>query len=142
MLIQSDNISQADFVRQILERDIRNIYRAQHLIVSQRIYLAGKDLKATKRKKGVNRQTGRLEDSLASPDFYMKSEGENFKIAGNYPLYIRFLDMKDKSNLQIYNRQIWGILYNNALKDIRYKYGEAIADTVGDKLRTAFNSKR
>ncbi|MDU1893026.1 MAG: hypothetical protein E6767_20305 [Dysgonomonas sp.] len=138
MLIQSGNMSQDEFIRRVLERDARNIYRAQELIVSQRIYLAGKDLKATQRKQGIQRRTGRLEDSLSSPDFYLRSEGENFTVAANYPLYIRFLDMKHRGNWRIYNRQVWGILFRNALPDIKRKFGKFISDTVGEALRVAF----
>jgi hypothetical protein len=46
--------------------------------------------------------------------------------------------MKRLGNWKIYNRQIWGILYSNALKDIKQRYGEYIGDTVGDALRDAF----
>lgn len=138
MIIRSDGMAQDEFVRQVLERDIRNIFRAQQLAVSQRIYLAGKDLKASRRKKGLQRRTGRLEDSLSSPEYYLQSQGEQFNMAALYPIYIRFLDMKRLGNWKIYNRQIWGILYNNALRDIRYGYGSELADFVGNALRDAF----
>jgi len=138
MQIQSGNMSQDEFIRRVLERDARNIHRAQELIVSHKVYLAGKDLKATKRKKGIQRRTGMLEDSVSNPDFYMKSEGETFVVAANYPLYIRFLDMKHIGNWRIWNRQVWGILYNNALPDIKNKFGQFISDTLGEALRAAF----
>lgn len=140
MLVQSGNMSQADFIRTILERDARNIYRAQQLIVSQRVYLAGKDLKASQRKKGIQRRTGTLANSLSSPDFIIQSQGEQFTMKAEYPLYIRFLDMKSLGNWRIYNRQVWGILYNNALKDIKFKYGDTIGDMVGNALRDAFEN--
>ena len=40
----------------------------------------------------------------------------------NVPLYIRFLDMKRKGNWQIYNRQIWGIMYHDVRSRIRYEF--------------------
>lgn len=138
MAIDSAAMPKDEFIRKVLERDARNIYRAQELVVSQRIYLAGKDLKASRRKKGLQRQSGTLENALANPDFYMRSEGETFNIAANYPIYTRFLDMKSKGNWKLYNRIIWGVLYNNALKDIRFGYGKEIFDWVGTKLREAF----
>lgn len=138
MAIDSAAMPKDEFIRKVLERDARNIYRAQQLVVSQRIYLAGKDLKASRRQKGLNRQSGVLENSLANPDYYLRSEGETFNIAANYPIYIRFLDMKSKGNWKLYNRIIWGVLYNNALKDIRFGYGKEIRDWVGTKLREAF----
>lgn len=137
MLIQGDNLTPAEFVWQILERDVRNIYHAQHLIVSQRIYISGKDLKAKQRKKGIERRTGTLEKSLSNPDFYIKAEGENFRVAANYPLYIRFLDMKNLGNWNIYNKQVFGIL-GNARKDLKSRYGENVADVIGNALREAF----
>lgn len=137
MILQSKDLSQPEFIRAILERDARNISKVQSLILSDRIYLSGKDLKATRRKKGLKKRTGRLEDALANPDFYIQSAGEKFILADNYPLYIRFLDMKHLGNWQIYNRQIWGILYNNTLPDIRFKYGQAIRNYVGEALDAA-----
>lgn len=142
MYVQSSSMSQSEFIRAILERDARNIYRAQQLIVSQRIYVSGKDLKATQRKKGIEKRSGKLESSLANPDFFMKSEGGSFVIAANYPLYIRFLDMQHLGNWRIFNRQVWGILYNNALPDIKHKFGQFICDTVGNALRAAFEKFR
>lgn len=137
MQVQSESMDPAEFVWRVLERDARNIYRAQHLIVSQRIYLAGKDLKASRRKKGIQKKSGTLEQALANPDFFMQAEGEKFTVAANYPLYIRFLDMKHLGNWRIFNRQVWGIL-SNALRDIKLRYGSYIGDRVGDALRAAF----
>ena len=138
MYIQSDKMSPAEFIRAILERDAKNIYRSQRLIVSDRIYVSGKDLKAKQRRKGINSRTGRLENSLSNPEYYIQSKDEEFILAGAYPIYIRFLDMKRLGNWKVYNRQVWGILFNNALMDIKAKYGEYIADRVGDSLRAAF----
>jgi hypothetical protein len=53
---------------------------------------------------------------------------------------MRFLDMKHFGNHKIYNKQVFGILYKNALRDIRYRYGQETSDTIGDLLRSAFNS--
>ncbi|MFT4072810.1 MAG: hypothetical protein QM654_12915 [Dysgonamonadaceae bacterium] len=142
MLIQSKDMSQAEFIVAILRRDTENIFRAQSMAVSNRIWLSGKDLKAKQRKNGIGKRSGRLENTLSSPDFVLRAEGESFKVAANYPLYIRFLDMKSKGNWQIYNRQIWGILYNNSLKEIKYRYGQAIVDKVGNALRNANPSTR
>jgi hypothetical protein len=138
MVIQSENMSQADFIRAVLERDAKNIYKAQQLIVSERIYLKGKDLKATRRRKGIQRRTGRLEDSVSHPDYIIQSQGEEFKLALNYPLYIRFLDMRKKGNWRIYRHPIWGIINNHTIPDLKYKYGEAIADKMGNLLKGAF----
>lgn len=140
MVIQSENMSPEEFIRAVLERDARKIYRAQKLIVSEGIWKEGRELKAKKRGITIQKRTGKLEDALANPDFIIQSQGESFTIAANYPLYIRFLDMKHLKDMRLYNRQIWGVLLNNALKDIRFNYGKTIADRVGDALREAFPS--
>lgn len=138
MTIHSGEMSQSAYVLEILFRDIRNIFQAQLLIVSQRVYLSGKDLKASRRKKGIERQSGALENALISPNYVLQAEGEKFTLAASYPIHIRFLDMKEKGNWKIYNRVIWGILYNNAMKDIKFRYGDTVADQVGNALRQAF----
>lgn len=138
MIIKSEGLSQDEFVRKILERDVRNIYKAQQKIIGERIWHEGRNLKAVDRKIDIRRRTGRLENALSNPDFYLKSSGETFEVAANYPIYIRFLDMRRKKDLRIYNRQIWGILYNNSMKEIKFEYGKEIADKVGDALRAAF----
>lgn len=140
MIIQSKDMSQAEFIRAVLERDFRNIHKAQLLIVSEGIWREGRELKAKERGIRIRKRTGRLEDVLANPDFIMQSNGEIFTVADTYPLYIRFLDMKHLKDLRIYNRQIWGILFNNALKDIKFKYGKVIADRVGDALYESFST--
>lgn len=138
MQIQSENMSQDEFIRMVLERDARNIYRAQQLIVSEGIWREGRDLKAKNRGIKIGKRTGTLERSLSNPNFFIQSEGENFNMILNYPLHIRFLDMRHLGNWKIYRHPIWGIIYNHTIPDIKYKYGQAVADTVGDSLREAF----
>ncbi|MFK2785139.1 hypothetical protein ACIXWU_07090 [Bacteroides fragilis] len=56
----------------------------------------------------------------------------------NVPLYIRFLDMKKHGNYGIYNRQVWGILWNNSLQTIKYGYGKEVRDRIYAGLQEAF----
>ena len=141
MIIKSNSISQAEFVRKVLERDTKNIFKAQELIIAQRLYLSGKDLKAKKRQKGINKRSGKLEQSVTTPEYFIHSQGEQFSVAAMYPIYIRFLDMKRLGNWRLFNRPVWGILYNNALRDIAFKYGDEIRDFVGEALQNASPSK-
>lgn len=138
MVIQGDNMSQAEFIRAIQKRDTRNIFRAQQLIVSERIYVTGKELKATKRKKGIQRRSGRLEESVTNPDFIIQSLGEQFNMILDYPLHIRFLDMRHKGNWRIYRHPIWGIIYNQTVPDIKYRSKQEVKDSAGNALRNAF----
>ncbi len=141
MLIES-NISKADFIFNILNRDLANIYKAQRLIVTRNTYMQGKDLKMKKRAGAqIGYKTGALIRSLEHPDYTISGADGKFGITANYPLHIRFLDMKRKGNWMIYNRQVWGILYNNSLRDLRLNYGKEIHDYVEDRLLEAFANK-
>ncbi|MDR1718440.1 MAG: hypothetical protein LBS20_21595 [Prevotella sp.] len=141
MIIRSEGMAQDEFIRKVIERDILQIFRAQRLIQSQSIYFSGKSLKEKQEARRLGRRTGRLENALSNPEYYLQSLGEDFTAAAVYPIYIRFLDMPRKGNWKIYNRQIWGIIYNNALKDIRYNYGNEIHSMIEEKLLKAFNIK-
>ncbi|MBQ6732335.1 MAG: hypothetical protein IJR06_04375 [Paludibacteraceae bacterium] len=138
----SDTIIKRDWIVGVLDRDVQNIYRSMLLIAQRNIYISGKDLTA-KRKRGgaIRRRTGALEDSLANPEYSINSNGAQFNVTAKIVLHERFLDMKRHGNKKIYNRQVWGILYNNALPDIKYNVGKEIADTVGSALKQAFNTK-
>lgn len=142
MSIDSTNLSKDEFIRVILDRDTRNIFKAQYLIASKRTYLKGKDLRVKKRKTGINQNAEAIEKSLNNPNYFIQSQGEQFIVQSSVPVDIRFYDMRRKQNLQIYNQIIWGILYNNAFPDIRFKYGEEIFDRVGDALHQAFQQTK
>lgn len=136
----SEKISKSEFVIQVLERDVKNIYNAQLLIAQENIYMKGKALKTTKRKGAlIGRKSGRLLESLQNPDYVIAQRGDKFILSSGIVKHMRFLDMKHLGNRQIYNRQLWGILYNNALRDIRQGYGKELYDFVGKSLQEAFN---
>lgn len=138
----SDAIIKRDWIVGVLDRDVKNIYKSMLLIAQRNIYVSGKDLTAKRRRgRGIGRRTGALEDSLANPEYSINSNGAQFNVTAKIVLHERFLDMKRHGNMKIYNRQVWGILYNNALPDIRYNVGKAIADEVGTALKKAFESK-
>jgi len=136
----SDNITKQVFIIQVLERDVRNIYKAQLAIAQQNVYISGKALKAAKsRKPKIGVRSGSLLESLQNPDYLMQAQGGQFIVSVGIVKHMRFIDMKKFGNRKIYNRQVWGILYNNAMKDIKYNYGQSISDSVGDALREAFS---
>ena len=136
--MDTGNISKDEFIRIILDRDLRNIFKAQYLVASKRKCLQGKDLKIKTRRKKINRDTEAIETALKNPNFVIQSQGEKFITESSVPVDIRFFDMRRKQNLQIYNKIIWGILYNNAYPDIRFGYRQEIKDRVGDALNQAF----
>jgi hypothetical protein len=136
----TDSITRQQFIIQILNEDLRAIYDAQLLIARENIYIEGRELKIRqKRGKKIGTKTGDLLRSLENPDYTIRGEGENFTVTAHIIRQMRFLDMKDHGNWKIYNRQVWGILYNNSLRRILHGYGEEIHDNVRFVLESAFN---
>lgn len=139
----SNNITKSQFILQALDRDLANIYAAQRLIAEEnkiiRVRKTGeKFARKSDRRDGIGVKTGRLINSLQSPDYIVSQQGEKFVVSASIVLHMRFLDMKKYGNWRIYNAQVWGILYNNALRDIRWNYGYILHDAIGDLLREAF----
>lgn len=136
----SENITKQQFVVNVLKRDIENIYAVQRLIAQRNIYIKGKNLKKTKRKGAlIGEKTGSLLESLQNPDYSIYYEGEKLIVSAGIVKHMRFLDMKHIGNRMIYNRQVWGILYNNSLKEIKYGYGQQLYDLVEAALKNAFS---
>lgn len=82
--------------------------------------------------------TGRLLSALRNPVYSVGFSGRGVVATSNIPLYIRFLDMKKHGNCGIYNRQVWGILWDNSLQTIKYGYGKEVRDRIYAGLQEAF----
>jgi hypothetical protein len=135
----TDKITKKDFIVKTLRRDMTNIYDTMTLIARQNIYHSGRNLTVTRREgPTIGRRTGSLLDSLESRDFELAFDDDRFLVTARFVKYLRFFDMKHLGNWKIYNRQVWGILYNNAIPDIKYNLGSEVTDAVGDSLRQAF----
>ena len=139
----TEQITKSQFVVEVLNRDIANIYKAQLLIARHNIRLTGTDLKQVKRAgPKMGERKGKLISSLASPKYAIFGRDGKFQAEASIPIHTRFLDMKKHGNWMIYNRQVWGILYRNAMLDIKYGYKRRLHDHVGDALRAAFESTK
>lgn len=135
----SEDLIKQEFIRQTVEKDIRDIFKAQLLIASQRIYSIGSNRRqASGGGQVVQGRTGALMAALQSPKFNIRSSGGGIIATSNLPLYVRFLDMKKNGNYRIYNRQVWGILYNNTMQTVRYGYSEQIRERIRVELNGAF----
>ncbi len=138
----TEQMTKSEFVVEVLNRDVENIYRAQLLIAEKNIRLQGASLKAVKRSgKKIGERSGQLKNALQNPQYNIAGIDGKFQVQAYIPLQVRFLDMKHLGNWMIYNRQVWGILYRNSLIDIKYRSGDNIRNSVGEALRDAFNSK-
>lgn len=115
------------FFKQELERGIKDIFEAQRMIAQSGTYQRGASREIRQRRGGgLGQRTGNLLRALSNPSYTVTPSGGGVVAQTNVPLYIRFLDMKRKGNWQIYNRQIWGILYHDVRGRIRYEFQDFI----------------
>lgn len=113
------------YFREQLEKGIRDIFDAQRAIATERIYQRGHD-RIRERRSGsvIKGRSGALMEALTNPRYLLTPDGEGVRAETTLPTYIRFLDMKRHGNYQIYNRQIWGILYNETLQNTKYEFSD------------------
>lgn len=115
-----------EFFRRVLERDFNAIKQRQLEIANQRIY-----------NQPNKRVTGDLRSFLSSGIIPADAETDDYggvSIRLNYPIQIRFLDMKKNGNIKIYNRQIWGKVYNETLPELKHGLDEEIAEYIRGQL--------
>ena len=141
-MIDTSILDKAEFIRIILDRDTRNIHHAQSMILASNINIDAKTLSITKKRKSNNRNYLNVQRELATPNYAIRSQGSQFLLRASMPVDLRFWDMRRKQDMRIYNRIVWGVLYNNAYPDIRFRYGEEIQDKAGNALRKPFNSSK
>lgn len=111
------------YFRQQLEKGIRDIFEAQRLIATQRIYQDGHERTRYQTNEAtVKGRSGALLEALTNPRYMIDVSGSGLRTETTLPTYIRFLDMKRHGNYAIYNRQIWGILYRETLSNVKYEF--------------------
>lgn len=128
----------AEYFREQLEKGVRDIYEAQLLIATQRIYQVGSSRRLYQ---GVGRRvqgrSGELRRSLENPSYKLAVSGGEVELQARIPEYIRFLDMKKYGNFRIYNRQVWGILYKETLNNIKYEFRDWLKSNISRLLAQA-----
>lgn len=120
--------SPSTLVRQYLAQQVeigaRAVFKEQHRRAVSSVY---SDIY----EEYTRRRTFRLLNALAAPQVSVSVGAGGVTLDASVPLYMRFLDMRDHGNHQIYNRPLWGILYAETLKSIRYEY----RDWLRERLR-------
>ncbi|MDE6296317.1 MAG: hypothetical protein K2L89_00575 [Muribaculaceae bacterium] len=136
------DIAKQQYFKEHLEKGLRDIFDAQRMIATQRIYSVGKS-RTQRRESGrtVEGRSGILLDALTNPRYSVSFSGKGVYAQSNVPTYIRFLDMKKHGNFKIYNRQIWGILYSETLGNIKYEFREWLKKNFPE-LMNQFNNKK
>ena len=136
----TDQMTKSQFVVDTLNRDVQNIFKAQQLIVEKNTRLQGKDLKKVQGRGRIGSRSGRLLASVQNPKHNIVGINGSFQLEAYVPLHMRFLDMKRIGNWKIYNRQIFGILYRNSMRSIRFGYGRDMHDILSNELDKALES--
>lgn len=141
----NEELIKQEFIRERVEKDIRAIFEAQLLIARERIYTRtrySKEGRSFYQEQGTGTTLDRdslLLKALETPQYKIEASGNGIISTSNIPMYMRFMDMKRVGNWQIYNRQVWGILYNNTINAIRYEYGKQVRDQIYARLANAFS---
>ena len=130
----TDEMIKSEFIHRTVARDMKIIYDTQQSIVSE-FFTGG---------------TGRLAGYLASRPFTLALDTSFVKTYHVKVLnYLRFLDiryrkqdMEKRRRLALYNRVIWGVLYNETMPDLRYTFTKEIRQKIGSDLRGIAENKR
>ena len=124
----------AKYFTEYVNRGFRRIFEEQRNIAAYKIY--GKQAYRTD---GTRRsRSGVLQQALASPIFSITGAGAGISATAQYPIYLRFLDMKRLGNYRIYNRPVWGILYKQTFIDIRFEYSAWLRRNIADSIRECY----
>ena len=122
----SEDLVKQRFVHYTISQGINLIYETQENVV--RTYL--------------NTRSGKLLGSLQRRPFTIQeSEGKQEYFIRIFP-YLRYLDIRYRrgnvrSNLALYNRTVWGVLYHETFPELRYGYNEAIRTSIRKELEQA-----
>ncbi len=122
------------YFTEYIRRGFRNIFEEQRRIAATKIY--GKQAYRTDGSK--RSRSGRLQKALESPTLILNGSGSSLSAAVKYPTYLRFLDMKRLGNYRIYNRPIWGILYKQTFRDIRFEFRSWLENLVHNSISNSF----
>ena len=123
-----------EYVHRELLAGLKTIYQEQLNIAFTGIRRVGASHRLVRNQRRIGICTGNLVNSLSQPG-YSLSKGGNSAIM-KYPMYIRFLDMKEHGNHMIYNRQIWGILYGTVFPNIRYGFTAEVRELIDREIRS------
>ena len=122
------------FLQQVLDYGIRKIYDRQLSIATQR----SMERRLNERRNYVSAGE-QIIGSLRQRLTQLQVQGSTAELISQIPLVMRFVDMKNYGNWQIYNRQVWGMLYREVFSDLSQKYRSYIIFQMRLQLGRAFN---
>lgn len=119
------------YFKEYVKRGFWNIFNEQRRIANEKIYSRN----AYRSDGGRRSRSGRLREALDSPDYRVEGSGGSLEASYNFPTYLRFLDMKRMGNYRIYNRPVWGILYKQTFRDLKYEFSDWLRTQVIETLQ-------
>ena len=133
----TDELIRTQFVNDVMSRGISKIYETQENVV--RTYL--------------HTRSGNLLAHLARRPFTSQSSDSKQVYYMRIFPYLRFLDInyrrgKDRisrhirSNLAIYNRVVWGVLYHETFPEIQYGFTEETRNSIRKKLEESLQNEQ
>ena len=133
----TDELIRTQFVNDVMSRGISKIYETQEKVV--RTYLH-------------TRSGNHLAHLARRPFTSQSSDSKQVYYMRIFP-YLRFLDInyrrgKDRisrhirSNLAIYNRVVWGVLYHETFPEIQYGFTEEIRNSIRKKLEESLQNEQ
>lgn len=128
----TDELIKKRFVHDTISRGINLIYETQEKVV--RTYL--------------NTRSGNLLSYLQRRPFTSQESASGQVYYMRILPYLRFLDIAYRkgndrvsrhirSNLALYNRTVWGVLYHETFPELRYGFTKEIRDTIRHELEQA-----
>ncbi|MFA6831305.1 MAG: hypothetical protein WCR36_03415 [Bacteroidaceae bacterium] len=132
----TDEMIKTEFIADTLNKGIRKIYRIQEETVDRYLH----------------KKSGDLSSFLSRSPFHYSSSAGSVTYYARILSYLRFLDMHYRkgndriskhirSNLALYNRVVWGVLYGDTFPDIEFGLLDSIKSGIREQLKNALNSK-
>lgn len=78
-----------------------------------------------------------LKEALDSIHYTVTETSTGVTAEAGIPLTVRFNDMKHLGRMKVYNKPLWGTLYDRTLQDIKYGYRDWIRQMFGSALADA-----
>lgn len=128
----TDQLIRTRFVHDVMSKGINTIYETQEQVV----------------RKNLKIRSGNLLSHLQSRPFTSSSsDGKDIYYIRIFP-YIRFLDINYRrgndrisrhvrSNMALYNRVVWGVLYHETFPEIQYGFTEQVRSSIRKELEQA-----
>lgn len=128
----TDDLIRKRFIHDTISKGINQIYAIQENVVQDNLKTQSGQLKAH-----FSRRPFSFTESDSREEFFIRI----------FP-YLRFLDINYRrgsdrisrhirSNLALYNRAIWGVLYHETFPQIRYGFNDEIRNSIRQELEQA-----